>query len=281
MNYEQLTTDVEGTFFLIGILMLGIEVLKAVFNRSLKKGIVLDMVASVSTQIPYLLVEVLLMGFVYYAYVIISDELISWKMTGGLSVALFTLLAADLVYYLEHRLAHEVRLFWTQHAVHHSSRYMNILVSIRFGPFETILSAILHFPLILLGFPAEMVFFSIIAVLAYQTWIHTELIGSLGLFDSVFNSPANHRVHHGCDEKYIDKNYGGILIVWDRIFGTYQKEEETPRYGLKRDFDSVNPLKVWFSEIPALLRDLGRTRSIKEFIQRLFLRPDWQPMETN
>ena len=239
------------------------------------------MVASVSTQIPYLLVEVLLMGFVYYAYVIISDELISWKMTGGLSVALFTLLAADLVYYLEHRLAHEVRLFWTQHAVHHSSRYMNILVSIRFGPFETILSAILHFPLILLGFPAEMVFFSIIAVLAYQTWIHTELIGSLGLFDSVFNSPANHRVHHGCDEKYIDKNYGGILIVWDRIFGTYQKEEETPRYGLKRDFDSVNPLKVWFSEIPALLRDLGRTRSIKEFIQRLFLRPDWQPMETN
>ncbi|MEL7129848.1 MAG: hypothetical protein AAGK23_09890, partial [Pseudomonadota bacterium] len=91
------------------------------------------------------------------------------------------------------------------------------------------------------------------------------------------NTPANHRVHHGCDDKYIDKNYGGILIIWDRLFATHQREEETPIYGLKRDYDSVNPLSVWFSEWPGLFTDLRHSKSIREVWMRLFGTPEWSP----
>jgi sterol desaturase/sphingolipid hydroxylase (fatty acid hydroxylase superfamily) len=112
-------------------------------------------------------------------------------------------------------------------------------------------------------------------VLAYQTWIHTELIGKLGVVDRVLNTPANHRVHHGCDDKYIDRNYGGILIVWDRLFGTYQAEEETPRYGLKRDFHSVNPLVVWFSELPQFVCDVRNARTWRDRWMYMFGPPGW------
>ena len=110
---------------------------------------------------------------------------------------------------------------------------MNTIVGIRFGPFEGVFTVIVHLPLLLVGFPAELIFFGILVVLAYQTWIHTEVIGGLGFIDGLVNTPANHRVHHSCDEKYIDKNYGGILMIWDKLFGTYQREEELPNYGFK------------------------------------------------
>jgi len=153
-------------------------------------------------------------------------------------------------------------------------------VSIRFGPFESFASALFHFPLIFLGFPPALVFFGIIVVLAYQTWLHTELIGKLGPLEGVLNTPANHRVHHGCDDKYIDKNYGGILIIWDRLFGTFQREEETPRYGLKRDFDSVNPISVWLSEWPGLYRDLQSAQTFGEAWMFVFGPPGWRPATT-
>ncbi len=122
-----------------------------------------------------------------------------------------------------------------------------------------------------------MIFFGIIVVLAYQTWIHTEVIGKMGWFDAVMNSPANHRVHHGSDDKYIDRNYGGITVVWDQLFSTYQAEEETPRYGLKRDFDSRNPLVVWFSEVPGLWRDMVTARTWAEAWRYMVRRPGWSP----
>ena len=247
---ERLGTSVDEAFFVIGLVIFGIEILKGLFSRSLSGRSVLDMIASVSTQVPYLLVEVLILTFAYAGYVLISESFVPWQFDINVWTVALAVLAADFVYYWEHRIAHEVRVLWTQHAVHHSSRFMNMTVGIRFGPFEGIASAIFHLPLVLIGFPAELVFFGIIVVLAYQTWIHTELIGRLGFLEGLINTPSNHRVHHGCDEKYLDKNYGGILIVWDRLFGTYQAEEETPRYGLKRDFHSVNPFVVWFSELP-------------------------------
>ena len=189
-------------------------------------------------------------------------------------------IVADLTYYWEHRIAHEVRILWTQHAVHHSSRDFNIITGIRFGPLESVWSLIAHIPMALVGFPPELVFFGILTVLAYQTWIHTERIGRLGALELVLNTPSHHRVHHGSDRKYLDRNYAGILIIWDRMFGTFQEEEETPRYGLTRDFDTRNPLRVWFSEIPELTRDLGRSRSVREVFGYLFCRPGWAPNRT-
>ncbi|MEM7568896.1 MAG: sterol desaturase family protein [Pseudomonadota bacterium] len=270
-------TDFEDGVALIGLALLAIEILKGLFSRTLNGRGFLDMIASVSTQIPTLLVETFLMSFAYAGFVWAEKALISWTLPVTAGTALLAILAADITYYWEHRLAHRVRLFWTQHAVHHSSRHMNIAVAIRFGPFEGFLSALLHFPLVLIGFPAELVFISVIVVLAYQTWLHTELIGKLGPLEGILNTPANHRVHHGCDDRYIDKNYGGILIIWDRLFGTYQREEETPNYGLKRDFSSVNPLWVWVSEWPALLKDMAKAQTLSELWMRVFGPPEWTP----
>ncbi len=263
----------DDAFFVIGGAIFAIEILKGLFTRSLRWREFLDMIASISTQIPYLLVEALVLSLAYAVYVLLAEQFVTWTFPITAWTVLLAVLAADFFYYWEHRFAHQIRILWTQHAVHHSSRYMNISVAIRFGPLEGVVSAIVHLPLVFIGFPPALIFFGILVVLAYQTWIHTELIGKLGPLDAVLNTPANHRVHHGCDDKYIDKNYGGILIVWDRLFGTYQREEETPRYGLKRDFDSVNPFVVWFSELPRFVGDLNRARSWREVWTVLFAPP--------
>ncbi|WP_299326924.1 sterol desaturase family protein [Parasphingopyxis sp.] len=274
---EQLATDFDDVFFLIGAAILAIEIVKGLFSPSFRWRGFLDMIASISTQIPSLLAEIFLLSLAYLGYVLIADSLVGWTFPITVWTILLGVIACDFFYYWEHRIAHRVRLFWTQHAVHHSSRYMNTSVAIRFGPLEGVLSALAHLPLIFLGFPPSVVLFGIFFVLAYQTWIHTELIGRLGFLDAILNTPSNHRVHHGCDDKYIDKNYGGILIVWDRLFGTYQREEETPRYGLKRDFEAVNPLIVWISELPQFFRDLKNARSPREFWMHLFGPPGWAP----
>lgn len=278
---DQLAQDFDGIFFLIGATILLIEAAKGLFSPEFRWRGFLDIFASISTQIPSLLVEIFLISFAYLGYILLAETFVSWTFPITVWTIVLGVLACDFVYYWEHRIAHEIRLFWTQHAVHHSSRYMNTSVAIRFGPLEGVISALFHLPLILLGFPPAIVLFGILFVLAYQTWIHTELIGRLGFLDGFLNTPSNHRVHHGCDDKYIDRNYGGIFIIWDRLFGTYAREEETPRYGLKRDFDSANPLIVWISELPQFFRDLKNARSLREFCMYIFGPPGWTPEQVN
>lgn len=272
-SMQSLGSAFDEGFFLIGLVIFGIEIVKGLFSKSLGHRQFLDTLANVSTQFPFFLVEIFLLSGIYVSYTLIADNIVPWTIPVTGITAILIILMADFVYYWEHRFAHEVRVFWTQHAVHHSSRFMNISVAVRFGPFEGILSALMHLPLLFLGFSAELILFGMLMVQAYQTWIHTELIGRLGFLEQWINTPANHRVHHGCDEKYIDKNYGGILIIWDRLFGTYQTEEETPRYGLTSSFSSVNPLKVWVSELPDLYRELKSANSTKQVLALLFSRP--------
>lgn len=274
---EQFGYSFDEVFLLIGLGILIIEIVKAPFTKPFKGRSFLDMATSISTQIPSILIETFVLSFAYLGYIWLSESFITWTMPLSIWTFALAVLACDFVYYWEHRTAHEVRVLWTQHAVHHSSRFMNSSIGVRFGPLEGVVSALFHLPLVFLGFPPVLIFAGILIVLAYQTWIHTELIGKLGILDDVLNTPSNHRVHHGCDDKYIDTNYGGILIIWDRLFGTYQREEERPRYGLKRDFESVNPFVVWFSELPGLFSDLRRARSFGEVWMYLFGKPGWTP----
>ena len=274
---ERLGARIDEAFLLIGGAIFLVELARLGMTGRLRWRAVGDMVASVSTQLPYLAVEVFVMTGAYGLYYLISDGLVTWTLPVNPWTAALALLVADFFYYWEHRLAHEVRVLWLHHAVHHSSRHMNITTAFRFGPFEGVWSFVALLPMVLLGFPPELVLFGVLAGLAYQTWLHTELIGKLGPLEWVLNTPSHHRVHHGCDEKYLDRNYGAVLIVWDRLFGTFQAEEETPRYGLKRDFDSVNPIAVWFSELPRFFADLARARGGREAWMRLFGRPGWTP----
>ncbi len=268
----------DEVFFLIGIAILLIEIAEMLFKRSFRGKTLVEMLVSVSTQVPFILVQVTILTAAFGIYTLAGTWALVEIPAAWWSVVLVVLLA-DLTYYWEHRLAHEIRVLWTQHAVHHSSRDLNIVTGVRFGPLEGLWSLIAHLPLVMLGFSAELVLAGSIIVLAYQTWLHTELIGKLGPLEWVLNTPSHHRVHHGADDKYIDRNYGGILIVWDRMFGTFQVEEETPQYGLKRDFDSRNPVRVWFSELPGLWQDLWQSRSMGEVWNRLFNRPGWEPPE--
>ncbi|MEM1075584.1 MAG: sterol desaturase family protein [Pseudomonadota bacterium] len=276
MNLELLTTQIDEVFFVIGVAVFLIELGEMAFKGEFRSKTFLEMLASASTQIPYIVVETFVLTGAYGLYWVIAQGL-PWSIPVTWWSLILVLILADVTYYWEHRIAHEVRILWTQHAVHHSSRDMNIITGIRFGPLEGVWSLIMHIPLALMGFAPEAIIFGAISVLAYQTWLHTELIGKLGPLEWVLNTPSHHRVHHGCDDKYLDKNYGGILILWDRFWGTFQIEEETPVYGLKRDFDSQNPLKVWFSELPALISDVSKARNAGEALNYILRRPGWAP----
>lgn len=150
----------------------------------------------------------------------------------------------DLAYYWFHRLSHEIRLLWNFHVVHHSSEEYNLSVAVRQSWFSGLLHWIFYLPVMLIGFAPWMFVVMHGFNLIYQFWIHTKLIGRLGPFEWIFNTPSHHRVHHGVNERYLDRNYAGVLIIWDRIFGSFVPETEEPRYGIVKPIQSYNSLWV-------------------------------------
>jgi sterol desaturase/sphingolipid hydroxylase (fatty acid hydroxylase superfamily) len=152
------------------------------------------------------------------------------------------LLLYDLCYYWLHRAGHEVAIFWAAHVVHHQSQEYNLSTALRQTASGGLLGWLFYLPLALLGVPPLV--FGIVALvdLLYQFWVHTEHVGKLGWFDRVFCSPSNHRVHHAVNEGYVDRNYGGVLVVWDRLFGTFQEEQERCVYGTRAPLNSWDPL---------------------------------------
>ncbi len=156
----------------------------------------------------------------------------------------------DLAYYVFHRASHEVRLLWNFHVVHHSSEHYNLSVAVRQSWFSGTLHWMFYAPIMLLGFAPWM--FAVVhgLNLIYQFWIHTRFIHRLGWFEFIFNTPSHHRVHHGVNEQYIDRNYGGIFIIWDRLFGTFVLETEDPRFGITTPVEGYNALWInvhaWF-----------------------------------
>jgi sterol desaturase/sphingolipid hydroxylase (fatty acid hydroxylase superfamily) len=132
-------------------------------------------------------------------------------------------------------------------------------------------------PLALLGFPPAMILTQQAVSLIYQFWLHSELVPKLGPFEWIFNTPSHHRVHHGRNLEYLDRNYGGILIVWDRLFGSFEPERAAVDYGLTKNIDSYQPLVVGFHEWAAMLRDVARARSWSESFSHLLRPPGWSP----
>jgi sterol desaturase/sphingolipid hydroxylase (fatty acid hydroxylase superfamily) len=185
--------------------------------------------------------------------------------------------ADDLSYYWFHRVSHESRLFWASHVVHHSSQHYNLSTALRqtwvpmtYFPFW------LWMPLV--GFAPWMVLLAQAWSLIYQFWIHTERIKKLPKpLERVLNTPSHHRVHHGSNDVYLDKNYGGILIVWDRLFGTFTEEGERVRYGLTKNLRTFRPLKVAFHEYQALWHDVRNAQDWRTRAAHLLRGPGWRP----
>ena len=187
------------------------------------------------------------------------------------------ILAADFTYYWMHRFEHEVRILWAYHSVHHSSPEFNLTTALRLAWIEGLIEWIFFVPMVLLGFGVAQTVIAVIIVVTYQTWIHTEKIGKLGRLDGMLNTPSVHRVHHGCNAQYIDKNYGGVLIIWDRIFGTYRAEEEPVVYGVTRPVNSVNPVIINVHEFWQIFRDVRTAKGLSEALRFVFGRPGWTP----
>jgi sterol desaturase/sphingolipid hydroxylase (fatty acid hydroxylase superfamily) len=179
----------------------------------------------------------------------------------------------DLCYYGEHRADHRVRILWASHINHHSSRRFNLSTALR-QPWTGIGNLPFGLPLVLLGFSPTMIFTAQSVNLLYQFWIHTERIGTMWRpIELVMNTPSHHRVHHGSNRRYLDRNFAGVFIVWDRAFGTFTPETEPVVYGLTRNIDTYNPLRVAFHEYAAIGRDLRAVRTVKDRCTVLFASP--------
>jgi len=184
----------------------------------------------------------------------------------------------DLCYYLFHRSNHECRLLWAGHVNHHSARHMNFATALRQGVFERVPKYVVWLPLPLLGFDVAMVLTMISLNLFYQFWIHTPAIKRLpAAVEWVFNTPSHHRVHHASNPLYLDRNHGGVLIVWDRLFGTFQAELDTekPTYGLTKNLPNSDPWTVLTHEYRKLYRDLKRAANWRDRLGYLFGAPGW------
>ena len=187
------------------------------------------------------------------------------------------LIAYDFFYYWNHRIDHEVGLFWAAHVVHHQSDRFNLSTALRQSSSGALLGWIFYLPMAVAGVPPAVFVGVGLIDLLYQFWIHTELVGKLGWFDFVFASPSNHRVHHGINERYLDKNYGGILILWDRLFGTFEEEVEKPVFGVRGGLGTFDP--VWANvAYYATMADLcRRARDWRDRIRVWFAPPGWVP----
>ncbi len=187
------------------------------------------------------------------------------------------LLAWDFLYYWEHRWMHEVRLFWANHVTHHSSERYNLSTALR-QPWSAYMMHWVFLPMPLLGFRPAMVRRSGEINLLYQYWVHTEAIDRLpAAGEAVLNTPSHHRVHHGANPQYLDKNYAGILILWDKLFGTFEPEVRRVKYGLTKNIDTFNPVRIGYHEFIDIARDVRQARGFKARLGYVFGPPGWKP----
>ena len=197
-----------------------------------------------------------------------------------LTVIIACFILDDLRYYLHHRIAHRCRWPWAMHIIHHSSRRYSLAVALRQGWTKHFTgTTVLKIPLVLVGFNPILVIFCGALNAVYQFFLHTETVHKLPKwFEAIFNTPSHHRVHHGKNPEYLDSNYAGTLIIWDKIFGTFVPENENayPDYGLVKDFETFNPFKIFIHEYWGILKDVfGSKRSLKDRLLYIVAPPGW------
>ena len=203
--------------------------------------------------------------------------------SSSLWVWIFAFFLYDFCYYWMHRLHHEVKVLWATHVVHHHGEEFNLSTALRQTSTGFLWKWIFYLPIFIVGIPPE-VFVTVAGInLVYQFWVHTEHIPKLGWYEYVFVSPSNHRIHHAQNKHYVDANYGGVFIFWDRLFGTYKEEldELKPIYGTAKPLRSWNPFKANLDIFAEMIKDSTRTKSIKNKIMVWFSRPNWRPDDVN
>jgi sterol desaturase/sphingolipid hydroxylase (fatty acid hydroxylase superfamily) len=215
-----------------------------------------------------------------FGYAAIYTYLAPWHLSATKWYTwVIAIVGVDLLFYTYHRIAHRVRLIWATHQAHHSSEYFNYATALR-QKWNNSGEVLMWIPLPLLGIPPWMVFASFSINLIYQFWVHTERIGKLPRpYEFIFNTPSHHRVHHGMDQKYLDKNYAGILMIWDRMFGTFQPELARPHYGLTKPVNTRNIWKLQTREYVAIAQDVRGAARLRDRLGYIFGPPGWEPRQ--
>ena len=236
-----------------------------------------DTAANIAIAISYQLIN----STIGYAIALAGITFFSQFSFTHLPVNILTMLLAiaiaDFSYYWEHRTEHSIRFFWAYHNVHHSSTDYNLTVASRLSWLEVCFLWIFYIPMALLGFDPLQILIAVQMTALYQIWIHTQKIGSLGILEKIINTPSLHRVHHGSNSIYIDKNFGGVLMFWDRLFGTYQPETEPVVYGLTENINTNNPIEINAIEYRRMGKYISQTRSLKEIFYSVFGNLAWKP----
>ena len=265
--------------FLAMSALLVYELFRLAWKKALNWNVIGDTATNFVTLFAFFVIAYVLLGVFYvgtYYYFHENFRLMDIPITPW-SIALCVVLA-DFAYYWEHRFTHRVGIAWATHTVHHSSPYFNISVAYRFGPLDWFFPLFFHLPLVIAGFNPILVLFAEAVVQLYQTGLHTEVIGKLPRpVEAVMNTPSHHRVHHGRNPRYLDKNYGGIFIVWDRLFGTFEEEKEPVVYGITEPLESVNPFVVFFHGLTRLARQVKSARGARARLGYLLRPPGWAP----
>lgn len=219
-------------------------------------------------------------GFISLAILLFAWNFRLFDLGHAWPIIVLALLAQDFVYYWKHRIAHQVRWFWSAHVVHHSSEHYNLTTALR-QPWNNHFTGhvFLSVPLVVLGFHPLLIAFVASLNLLYQFWIHTEAIKKMPRwFEAVMNTPSHHRVHHGTNPQYLDRNYAGIFIVWDKLFGTFVEEQDNVEitYGVVKPVETFNPVKIAFTECAVIFKDAFRSGlNIRQRLGYLFGPPGY------
>lgn len=231
-----------------------------------------DMLANFAVGMCILTVGLFMKGIAFglyslvYEYAFFKPEVTVWVWIAGF-------FACDFIMYLFHLLGHKSRIFWAAHVTHHSSLHYNISVGFRVNFIHTFYRFLFWAPLCLVGIPPWMILLNESISTLWNVLVHTERVKKLGVLDLIFNTPSNHRVHHASNPDYLDKNMGGILIIFDHLFGTYTPEKEKPIYGITHNIYTHNPAKIILHEYIAIFNQVPKIPTLKAKLQYLFLAP--------
>lgn len=250
-----------------------LTLLELLISLSNKEGARLkDMLANICLGLLVLVTGFFMKAFALVVYSIIYSVAFI-KPENSLLLWAIAFFLCDFVLYIYHFLSHKTRLLWAAHVAHHSSLHYNISIGFRINFIHLFYRFLFWAPLCFLGITPEMILFIESLTAIWNFLIHTEKIKKLGLLDLIFNTPSNHRVHHASNPEYIDKNLGGILIIYDRLFGTYAKESTPPVYGITHNIHTHNPWKVLLHEYKKVFNEASKIKGLRNKIRLLFSKP--------
>jgi len=262
-------------FFIFNVSLILFGIIIDLFKPKIRRW--RDTLANIFIGFVYQQMDTLAYSAISLSALVLVSTLIPYEIPMTTWSWILGLIVADFSYYWMHRIEHKHRILWASHSVHHSSQDYNLSISLRLSMVEGLYEWIFLVPMLLMGFNPFQTIICLVFVVQYQTWIHTQSIHKLGWLDYVFNTPSAHRVHHGANRPYLDKNFGGVLMVWDHLFRTFAKEEEKVEFGLTKNINSNNPLIINFVEYKNIYGEVKQCRNLKDKLRIVFGNLIWKP----